>query len=132
MIKLLQGIYVVSEHGETMAAIDLGEFKLDDVLFGGFLSAIQMYCQRMSGTAVSEISLGPHRMMISEADTTYLATIHDDGDKKAKDDHERVLNVLKDGVPDIITDDLVNELREAGQTVRSGTESARDWASKML
>jgi len=129
---LIHSIYIVNEAGETLAAINRGDFDMDDALFGGFLSAIQMYSQKVSGQEVSELSLDDYRMMISKAGTAFVVTIHDQDDKDTVDGNARVAKVLDGIITDIITDDTVELLKEAAKDKLSGGSRASDWASKML
>ena len=132
MQDLIHSIYVVNEAGETLTAINLGKFKMDDALFGGFLSSIQMYSQKVSGKEVNELSLEDYRMMISKAGRVFLVTIHDENDKDAITANSRVAEVLDGLVNDIITDDTVVLLKKAAKDSAGGRNRANDWASKML
>ncbi|MCK5151382.1 MAG: hypothetical protein KAQ65_06070 [Candidatus Thorarchaeota archaeon] len=129
---MIHSIYVVNEAGETLTAINLGKFKMDDALFGGFLSSIQMYSQKVSGKEVNELSLEDYRMMISKAGRVFLVTIHDENDKDAITANSRVAEVLDGLVNDIITDDTVVLLKKAAKDSAGGRNRANDWASKML
>jgi hypothetical protein len=122
----------VNDAGETLAAINRGDFDMDDALFGGFLSAIQMYSQKVSGKEVSELSLDDYRMMISKANTVFVVTIHDTNDKDPIKGNSRVAAVLDGIVTDIITDDTVELLKTAAEDPTSGGDRASEWASKML
>jgi hypothetical protein len=129
---LIHSIYIVSDAGETLAAINRGNFDMDDALFGGFLSAIQMYSQKVSGKEVSELSLDAYRMLISKTNTVFVVTIHDETDKDPATGNSRVANVLN-GIPtEIITDDTLELLKEAAADPSSSGNRASDWASKML
>lgn len=132
MQDLIHSIYVVNEAGETLTAINLGKFKMDDALFGGFLSSIQMYSQKVSGKEVNELTLEDYRMMISKAGRVFLVTIHDENDKDAITANSRVAEVLDGLVNDIITDDTVVLLKKAAKDSAGGRNRANDWASKML
>lgn len=132
MRELIHSIYIVNEAGETLAAINRGDFSMDDALFGGFLSAIQMYSQKVSGKEVNELSLDNYRMMISKAGSVFVVTIHDETDKDSAEGNTRVANVLKGIITDIITDDTVELLRKAAEAILTGSARAQDWASKML
>ncbi|MDF1540352.1 MAG: hypothetical protein P1Q69_15765, partial [Candidatus Thorarchaeota archaeon] len=68
---MIHSIYIVNDAGETLAAINLSKFEMDDALFGGFLSAIQMYSQKVSGQEMSELSLDQYRMLISKVGTAF-------------------------------------------------------------
>lgn len=129
---MIHSIYIVNDAGETLAAINRGDFDMDDALFGGFLSAIQMYSQKVSGKEVNELALDEYRMMISKAGSAFVVTIHDHSDKDAVAGNTRVAKVLDGIITDIITDDTVELLKEAAEDILSGSSRASDWASKML
>jgi hypothetical protein len=129
---LIHSIYIVNDAGETLAAINRGNFDMDDALFGGFLSAIQMYSQKVSGKEVSELSLEEYRMMISKANTVFVVTIHDDKDTDPAKGNSRVAAVLDGIMTDLITDDTIELLKTAAEDPASGGDRASDWASKML
>lgn len=129
---MIQSVYVVNEGGETLAAIPIGEFQIDEVLFGGFLSAIQMYSQRVSGKDLKELSLENYRIILSKAERVFLVTIHDQNDKDAAKINSRLLELVEGTLGDVITDETVDLIREAATEASSAFERATDWASKML
>lgn len=129
---MIHSIYVVNAAGETQAAINRGTFDMDDALFGGFLSAIQMYSQKVSGQEMSELVLEDYKILITKTSSAFLVTVHDDGDTNAAAANERVAKVLDGLVNDIITDDTIELLKKAAEEEKSGQGSALDWASKVL
>ena len=129
---MIHSIYIVNEAGETLTAINRGSFDMDDALFGGFLSAIQMYSQKVSGKEVNELNLEDYRMLISKVGNVFLVTIHDENDKDAVTANARVAKVLDGLINDIITDDTIEMLKQAAEDPMSGRDRASDWASKML
>ena len=130
--NLIQSIYVVNEGGETLAAVPIGEFQMDEVLFGGFLSAIQMYSQRLSGKDLKELSLENYRIIISKSDRVFLVTIHDINDKNAADLNTKLSKLVEGTLGEIITDETVDLIKAAVTEVSSGAGRATEWASKML
>jgi len=122
----------VNERGETLAAIPMGEFQLDEVLFGGFLSAIQMYSQRVSGTDLKEMSLENYRIIISKVDRVLLVTIHELNDKKAAELNSKLSKLIEGTLGEIVTDETIELIRDAAIVASSSGERATDWASKML
>ena len=129
---MIQGVYIVNHGGETQASINLGEFSVDEVLFGGFLSAIQMYTQQMSGEALQEISLDKYRMVISKTDNVYVVTVHDKDDKDVTILNRKVLEILSEGMDEVITEDTLELIRKTTAKIAGATERATEWASKML
>ena len=129
---MIHSIYVVNKSGETLAAINRGDFDMDEALFGGFLSAIQIYSQKMAGQGVSELTLDEYKMVITDVSGVFLVTIHDQLDKDPIASNSRLVSVLE-GVPlDIVTDDTIELLKKAAADPESGSSSASEWASKML
>jgi len=129
---LIHSIYVVNEAGETLTAINRGNFDMDDALFGGFLSAIQMYSQKVSGQEMSELILEDYKIVLSKSGSAFLVTVHDEDDSNTSAANERVAKVLDGLANDIITDDTVELLKKAAEDPKSGRGSALDWASKVL
>jgi len=129
---LIQSVYVVNERGETLASVPIGEFQMDDVLFGGFLSAIQMYSQRLSGKDLKELSLESYRIIISKSDRVFLVTIHDIKDKNAPELNTKLSKLVEGTLGEIITDETIDLIKKAATEVSSGAKRATEWASKML
>ena len=129
---MLQSIYIVNEAGETLGSLSFSKFDIDDALFGGFLSAIQMFSQQMSGKNVKELSMENHRLIISEFKDGYIVTVHDRDDKDAVELSLKVKQIVNDELFGIVTDDFLELLKkEVGSEARA-LERADDWASKML
>ena len=129
---MIQSVYVVNERGETLASVPIGEFQMDEVLFGGFLSAIQMYSQRLSGKDLKELSLESYRIIISKSDRVFLVTIHDINDKNAADLNTKLSKLVEGTLGEINTDETIDLIKAAATEVSSGAKRATEWASKML
>ncbi|MFX0106684.1 MAG: hypothetical protein ACFE7R_00190 [Candidatus Hodarchaeota archaeon] len=129
---MIQAVYIVNHGGETQAAITLGDFQVDEVLFGGFLSAIQMYTQEMSGTDLEELSLADFRMLISRTQHSFLVSVHDRSDKNAAELNRKARDILANGMDEVITEDTVELIREAVALPKGAGDRAGEWASKML
>lgn len=122
----------MNERGETLAAIPIGEFQMDEVLFGGFLSAIQMYSQRVAGTDLKEMSLESYRIIISKVDRVLLVTVHEVDDKDAAVMNTKLSKLVEGTLGEIVTDETIELIRSAATVASSSGERATDWASKML
>jgi hypothetical protein len=125
-------VYLVNEGGETIASVPIGDFQIDETLFGGFLSAIQMYSKKISGKNVSELSLENYRIIISKTDRIFLVTIHDLSDKNAAELNSRINELCKGTLGEIVTDETIEKIKEAAGEAESAMKRANDWASKML
>ena len=129
---MIQSVYLVNEGGETIASVPIGEFQLDEALFGGFLSAIQMYSKKISGKNVSELSLESYRIIISKTDRVFLVTIHDLKDKNAAALNSKIGELCKGTLGEIVTDETIELIKEAASEAQSAMKRANKWASKML
>lgn len=129
---MIQSVYLVNEGGETIASVPIGEFQLDEALFGGFLSAIQMYSKKISGKNVSELSLENYRIIISKTDRVFLVTIHDLKDKNAAALNSKIGELCKGTLGEIVTDETIELIKEAASEAQSAMKRANEWASKML
>ena len=129
---MIHSIYVINQNGETLAAINRGKFEMDENLFGGFLSAIQMYSQKVAGKNVKELSLDEYRLVISDTSKLFLVTIHDLDDKDFLQSNSVLRDVLADLDIDFITDDTVELLKKTADKADGKVDTATDWASKML
>ncbi len=122
----------MNDRGETLASVPLGDFQIDEALFGGFLSAIQMYSQRVSGKDIRELSLENYRIIISKPDRVFLVTIHDLNDKNAASLNTELSKLVEGALGEIVTDETIELIREKATEVSSSAERATEWASKML
>lgn len=129
---MIQSVYLVNEGGETIASVPIGEFQIDEALFGGFLSAIQMYSKKISGKSVSELSLENYRIIISKTDRVFLVTIHDLDDKNAAALNTKISELCKGTLGEIVTDETIKMIKDAAGAAQSAIQRANEWASKML
>lgn len=129
---MLHSLYIVNDAGETVASISLSDFQIDEALFGGFLSAIQMFSQQMSGDELKEMSMENYRLIIMNARRGYVVTVHDRDDKDTKETSQGILKIVNEHMQDIITDDFLDMLRASLVEETDSGDRAKDWASKML
>jgi virulence-associated protein VagC len=132
VVDLIKMVYVINEAGETLAAIPLGNFHADEALFGGFLSAIDMFSQKMAGDSINELILGNDRVLVAREGTYLLVTVHDKGDNDSQSVSRKVSETFRRNFAGLVTDELTKAIREAALGSDSVRGRAEDWASKML
>jgi len=132
VIGLIKMVYVINEAGETLASITLGDFHADDALFGGFMSAIDMFSQKMAGDAIKELVLGSDRVVVSREGTYLLVTIHDKADTDSQAANRRVCQAFRTQFAGLVTDETIQAIRQAALGSESALSKADIWASKML
>ncbi len=131
----MEGICVVDEAGVTVASVGFDSLRGDTALFGGFLSAIQVFVQRISGNQVKELKFGKTRLLISTAGDNYIVTLHseDDSDAEAKNRAvtELIRNRVKHGLNDgVLT--LAKEMIETEALTKEGREEMKSDIEKEL
>ncbi|MCK5151145.1 MAG: hypothetical protein KAQ65_04870 [Candidatus Thorarchaeota archaeon] len=129
---MVQSVFIINEEGETLERIDVGDFETDEVLFGGFMSAIQTFSDKLSGDAVQELSLGNSRMVIQKVNDYILVTVFGKGAKDPVTVSKRVSEVFKENISGGITNEMLEKLRTAATSAVTSSDRASDWASKMF
>ncbi len=129
---MVQCVFIINEEGETLERIDVGDFETDEVLFGGFMSAIQTFSDKLSGDDVQEISLGNNRIVIHRVTDYILVSVFGKSANDPVTVSKRVAEVFKENISGGINKDLLEKLREAATSAVTSTDRASDWASKMF
>ncbi len=129
---MIRSIYIMNRSGEALAVKNRGTFDMDEGLFGGFLSAIQMHSQIVSGKNVRKLLFEDYGPFISQTGNLYLVSIHISTDKDALSSSAKVHQVF-DGHPSgLVTDNLVEFLEKTADNADGKVCSATEWARKML
>ncbi len=131
-MSLIKMVYLINEAGEPLAAIALGNFHADDALFGGFVSAIDMFSQKMSGDTIKELLLGNDRVLVAREGEYLLVTIHDKADTDSQSANRRVCEAFQKHFAGLVNEELTQAIREAATGKESARSKADGWASKML
>ena len=133
----MYGIFVINDAGETIASIGWENLKGDSSLFGGFLSAVQMFIKKISGTEIEELRFGDLRLLVGHAGTDYVVTLHALDDQKAEEHNREVVKLVNkstdiridDGFLELVNEMVMTEDQEEAEKVRSGL---RAWTSGEL
>jgi hypothetical protein len=129
---MIQSIFIINKEGETLASVNIGDFEADDALFGGFMSAIQSFSQKMAGDEIKGMEIGQYRLIISRVNENFLVTIHPQGEDSPKTNHHRLLELCKDNEECLTDNDFIKELKEEAERPVTGADKASEWAEKML
>jgi hypothetical protein len=143
----MYGIFVINDAGETIASIGWENLRGDSSLFGGFLSAVQMFIKKISGTEIGELKL-----LVGHAGTDYVVTLHALDDQKAEEYNREVVKLVNessniridDGFLELVNEMVMTESQEEAEKVRSGLrawtsgeldeakKAASDWGKKVF
>lgn len=137
----MYGIMLVNQAGETVASAGWDTFDGDVTMFGGFLSAVQMFIKRIAnGTQVEELRFGNMKLLIGSSNDYHVVTLHGANETAAESENQEVVQLVKENHGNF--DDgflaLVSELfsqdksaaAEVNESVKVWTESQVDRAKK--
>jgi hypothetical protein len=137
----MYGIMLVNRAGETVASVGWDNLEGDVTMFGGFVSAVQMFIKKISGgTEVEELRFGDMKLMIGRSPDYHVVTLHEADETGAESENREVVDLVREnggGVNDGILD-LIKEMVSAnhaaadkvGESVKDWTESQVDKAKK--
>jgi hypothetical protein len=148
----MYGIFVINDAGETIASIGWENLRGDSSLFGGFLSAVQMFIKKISGTEIEELRFGELKLLVGHAGTDYVVTLHALDDQKAEDYNREVVKLVNessdiridDGFLELVNEMVMKESQEEAEKVQSGLrawtsgeldeakKAASDWGKKVF
>ena len=107
----MKGIVVFDDSGVTKAAVGIEDIKVDPSIFSSFMSAIQSYARRFTGSDMKEVQYSNVRLMIGEAGNNQVVTLHSIDDPDAEWNHGATLRVVK-GEDFVLNDQFLGILRD--------------------
>ncbi len=132
----MYGIFLINDAGETIASIGWENLKGDSSLFGGFLSAVQMFIKKISGTEIDELRFGDLKLLIGKAGENYVVTLHAFDDPKAEGHNQEVVKLIRESQDTRIDDGLLSLVSEMVTGAEADSEQVRrgvrDWTSGQL
>ncbi|MDF1539028.1 MAG: hypothetical protein P1Q69_09000 [Candidatus Thorarchaeota archaeon] len=96
----MYGVFLVNAAGETIASTGIEKLDGDSALLGGFISALQIYVQQVSGNQVKSMRIGDLTMVMRRCGDKHVVTLHGLHDKEADKQNQQVVDLLNDN-PDI-------------------------------
>jgi hypothetical protein len=107
----VKGIVVFDEGGVSIASVGLENIKLNQELFGSFISAIQAYAQRSIGSEMKALTYSKMKLIIDYISEKYVVTLHSIDDPDADWNHSATVKVIEgDGFK--LDDQYLGILRE--------------------
>ncbi len=107
----MKGIVVFDEGGVSIASVGLESIKLNQELFGSFISAIQAYAQRSIGSEMKALTYSKMKLIIDYVSDKYVVTLHSIDDSDADWNHSATVKVIEgDGFK--LDDQYLGILRE--------------------
>ncbi|MFW9845441.1 MAG: hypothetical protein ACFFD6_01730 [Candidatus Thorarchaeota archaeon] len=132
----MYGIFLINQAGETIASIGWENLKGDSALFGGFLSAVQMFIKKISGTEIDELRFGDLKLLVGHSGEDYVVTLHAHDDPKAEEQNQEVVKILNERIGREIDDGFLQLVSEMVSTEEADVEKVRSglrgWTSGEL
>jgi hypothetical protein len=91
----LKGIIVFDEAGIRQASVGLENIRMNQELFGSFMSAIQTYAERSIGSEMKGLTYSSVRLILGQAGENYVVTLHSVDDPDADWNHRATLRVVE-------------------------------------
>jgi len=133
----MYGILLVNQAGETVASVGWESIGGDATLFGGFVSAVQMFIKRIAdGNQVEELRFGDMKLLIGSSDDYHVVTLHgaDEPVAESESENQQVVNLVRenngqvnDGILDLVCE-LVSKDKTAAKDVN---ESVKEWTQSV-
>ena len=91
----MKGIIVFDEGGVSIASVGLESIKLNQELFGSFISAIQAYAQKSVGSEMKSLTYSTMKLMIDMAADNFVVTLHSIDDSDTEWNHSATVKVIE-------------------------------------
>jgi hypothetical protein len=95
VVTTLKGIIVFDEAGIRQASVGLEQIRVNQELFGSFMSAIQSYARLSIGSEMKGLTYSNMRLMMGRAGENYVVTLHSVEDPDAEWNHRATLRVVE-------------------------------------
>ncbi len=131
----MQGIFIIDAAGIVKASVGFERLRGDAALFGGFLSAIQMFVRQMAGDEVRELKFGDLQLLITRLHEDYIVTLHNVSEETAHNTHKAVVKLVetRSGVVDSGFLELIADLTAIGEEVSEHTKTEmKSWIQREL
>ncbi len=133
----MYGIMLVNQAGETVASVGWDHLDGDVTLFGGFVSAVQMFIKRASGgTEIKEMVFGDMKLLIGNSNDYHIVTLHEAGEASALDDNRHVVELIEENGAGSINEGVLSLIQELvtikSEISKEMEESVRDWTQSQL
>ncbi len=100
----MKGIVVFDHAGVARASIGLEDVRVHPSVFSSFMTAIQSYASRFTGSRMREVRYSNIRMIIGQVKENHVVTLHSVDDPDAEWNHGATMRVIE-GEEDFLLDD---------------------------
>ncbi len=133
----MYGIMLVNQAGETVASVGWDQLEGDVSLFGGFVSAVQMFIKRVSGgTQINEMVFGNMKLLIGSSKEYHVITLHEANETVALNENRQIVELIDQNNSGLVNEGILDLMKEliAREDELSDTmeSSVREWTQSQL
>ena len=132
----MHGIMLVNLAGETEASVGWDDLEGDAAMFGGFVSAIQMFIKKVAkGKNVEELKFGDMKLLIGASDEYHVVTLHDADEQNANSENQEVVRLISEndgGLNEGILDLIQEIVSRNSTTSEKVSDSVKEWTESQL
>lgn len=133
----MYGIMLVNDAGETAASVGWDQLEGDAAMFGGFVSAIQMFIKRIAGgNEVREMVFGDMKLLIGSSKHFHVVTLHGSDEKDASNANNQVVNLVNENTTESVDEGILNLIKELvdmkSDMSEQVEESVKDWTQSQV
>ena len=121
----MKGIIVFDDGGVARASVGLEDVQVHPSIFSSFMTAIQSYASRFTGSPMREVRYSNIRMIIGRIDDNYVVTLHAVDDPDAEWNHGATMRVIRSEEDFLLDDQFLRVLRELLTDERVSLEDVR-------
>jgi hypothetical protein len=128
---------LVNHSGETVASVGWEHLQGEASMFGGFVSAIQMFIKRISdGSNVEEVRFGDMKLLIGSTGELNVVTLHEANGTNAKAENQEVIRLINENDAGMVSDGVLNLISELVNKDSAKkevlTESVKEWTESQM
>ena len=132
----MHGILLVNQAGETVASVGWEHLEGDVAMFGGFVSAIQMFIKKISGDVVEELRFGDMKLLIGRSNEHHVITLHEADKANAEVENREVVKLIQENGHGTLNDGLLSLIKEMvlrdAKPKEKLDKSVREWTESQF
>ncbi|TFF93938.1 hypothetical protein EU546_05575 [Candidatus Thorarchaeota archaeon] len=121
----MKGIVVFEEGGVARASVGLEDVRVHPSIFSSFMTAIQSYASRFTGSRMREVRYSNIRMIIGHVGENHVVTLHSVDDPDAEWNHGATMRVIESEEDFLLDDQFLGVLRELLTDERVSVDDVR-------
>jgi hypothetical protein len=133
----MYGIMLINQAGEAVASAGWEHLEGDVSMFGGFVSAVQMFIKKISGgNEVEELRFGDMKLLIGSTEDYHVVTLHEINELDAKGENIEATKIVSENGSNFLDNGIIGLIKEMVTRDRIANEkvkqSVKDWTQSQV